>query len=61
MSESVPCPSNDLREGAPTCVWGGTREFLIRARHDVVWAGDWESDPGDAEILAIAHGSLVFS
>jgi predicted nuclease of predicted toxin-antitoxin system len=38
-----------------TCVWGGARKYLIRAGHDVVWAGDWESDPGDAEILAIAH------
>lgn len=23
--------------------------------HDVVWTGDWEQDPGDDEILAIAH------
>lgn len=23
--------------------------------HDVVWAGDWEKDPGDREILARAH------
>jgi predicted nuclease of predicted toxin-antitoxin system len=38
-----------------TCVWGGTREVLSGAGLDVVWTGDWERDPGDQEILAIAH------
>jgi hypothetical protein len=28
---------------------------LANAGHDVIWAGDWEKDPGDDEILAIAH------
>jgi len=28
---------------------------LVEAGHDVVWAGDWESDPGDEEILAQAN------
>lgn len=35
-----------------TCVWGGAR--TVR-RHDVVWTGEWEADPGDEEILACAH------
>ncbi len=38
-----------------TCVWGGTVRTLQAAGHDVVWAGDWEKDPGDEEILSIAH------
>jgi len=37
------------------CVWGGARAALEAAGHDVVWAGDWEQDPGDDEILAQAH------
>ncbi len=28
------------------CVWGGARAVLGTAGHDVVWAGDWERDPG---------------
>jgi predicted nuclease of predicted toxin-antitoxin system len=39
-----------------TCVWGGARAALVAAGHDVVWGGDWASDPGDDEILALAHG-----
>ncbi len=27
----------------------------MAAGHDVFWAGDWPSDPGDDEILAQAH------
>lgn len=38
-----------------TCVWGGVREVLKAAGHDVVWTGEWEQDPGDEEILAYAH------
>jgi predicted nuclease of predicted toxin-antitoxin system len=38
------------------CVWGGTKEALAKAGHDVIWAGDWSSDPGDDEILRVAHG-----
>jgi predicted nuclease of predicted toxin-antitoxin system len=37
------------------CVWGGTRRELESAGHDVVWAGDWDEDPGDEEILSRAH------
>jgi predicted nuclease of predicted toxin-antitoxin system len=38
-----------------TCVWGGTKVHFEAAGHDVIWSGDWEADPGDDEILAIAH------
>ena len=38
-----------------TCVWGGSIETLEAAGHDVIWAGTWEVDPGDEEILAYAH------
>ncbi|MFH0907418.1 MAG: DUF5615 family PIN-like protein [bacterium] len=34
-----------------TCVWGGARDVLLAAGHDVSWAGDWPHDPGDTEIL----------
>jgi len=37
-----------------TCVWGGVRDALIRSGHDVIWTGEWESDPGDEEILEMA-------
>jgi predicted nuclease of predicted toxin-antitoxin system len=37
------------------CLWGGALEDLKSARHDVLWAGDWDQDPGDEEILAKAH------
>lgn len=33
------------------CVWGGAHDELAAAGHDVVWAGEWRVDPGDAEIL----------
>ena len=39
-----------------SCVWGKARHKLAVAGHDVVWAGDWPTDPGDEEILARAHG-----
>ena len=38
-----------------SCVWGKARHELETAGHDAVWAGDWPSDPGDEEILALAH------
>jgi predicted nuclease of predicted toxin-antitoxin system len=38
-----------------SCVWGGVRKGLSDAGHDVVWAGDWSTDPGDEEILDRAH------
>lgn len=38
-----------------TCIWGGALEALKAAGHDVIWAGAWDVDPGDDEILAHAH------
>ena len=38
-----------------TCVWGKARADVEARGHDVVWSGDWSEDPGDEEILAIAH------
>ena len=37
-----------------TCVWGGVLQALEAAGHDVVWAGTWNKDPGDEEILSLA-------
>lgn len=37
-----------------SCVWGKTRDGLQAAGHDVIWAGDWPTDPGDDQILARA-------
>ena len=44
-----------------TCVWGKAQQALAEAGHDVEWAGDWEEDPGDEEILARADGTAAFS
>jgi len=38
-----------------SCVWGGARKTLEDFGHDVVWSGDWNQDPGDSEILAVAY------
>ena len=38
-----------------TCVWGGACQELETAGYDVIWSGDWDTDPGDEEILAQAH------
>ena len=38
-----------------TCVWGKAKEALSRAGHDTEWAGDWDEDPGDEEIIRLAH------
>jgi len=38
-----------------SCVWGKARGELESAGHDVVWAGDWPTDPGDEQILALAR------
>lgn len=38
-----------------TCVWGGVKSALEAARHDVIWSGEWDTDPGDEEILAMAY------
>ena len=41
-----------------TCVSPRTCAALTAAGHDVVWSGDWNPDPGDAEILDVAHREL---
>jgi predicted nuclease of predicted toxin-antitoxin system len=38
-----------------TCVWGGVTKVLAEAGHDVVSTREWESDPGDEEILRRAR------
>lgn len=38
-----------------SCVWGPVAAELRDRDHEVVWAGDWDEDPGDREILATAH------
>ena len=38
-----------------SCVWGGAREVMAAAGHDVAWVGDWGRDPGGAAILDRAH------
>ncbi len=38
-----------------TCVWGGVIPVLESAGHDVLWAGEWETDPGDESILVTAY------
>ncbi len=38
-----------------TCVWGGVCSDVASAGHDVIWCGDWPTDPGDEEILAYAY------
>lgn len=40
-----------------TCVWGGAKDTLQTAGHIVVWAGDFDQDPGDEAILALAYGA----
>jgi predicted nuclease of predicted toxin-antitoxin system len=44
-----------------TCVWGGALAIVATAGHDVQWAGNWESDPGDEALLALAfqEGRIV--
>ena len=37
-----------------SCVWGSALAELQAAGHDVAWAGEWDEDPGDEEILARA-------
>lgn len=38
-----------------TCVSGVARTFLRSAGHVVVWSAEWDSDPGDEEILLRAY------
>src|SRR5688572_27743729 len=36
------------------CVAAQAAESVRSAGHDVIWAGDWPSDPGDEQILSTA-------
>ncbi len=38
-----------------SCVWGGAAPELRSNGHDVLWSDEWDTDPGDEEIMAIAH------
>jgi predicted nuclease of predicted toxin-antitoxin system len=38
-----------------SCVWGGARDALVAAGHEVECVADWPRDPGDPEILAHAY------
>lgn len=38
-----------------SCVWGGALRSLREAGYNVIWCGEWDRDPGDAEILAHAY------
>ncbi|REK12339.1 MAG: toxin-antitoxin system, toxin component, PIN family protein [Planctomycetota bacterium] len=38
-----------------TCVWGGAADELRHAQRDVVWSGDWPTDPGEEELPRQAH------
>lgn len=38
-----------------SCVWEGVRQILDSAGHEVEGVGNWESDPGDEEILSFAN------
>lgn len=35
-----------------SCVWGGARDVIAAAGHEVVVVAEWGADPGDAEVLA---------
>jgi predicted nuclease of predicted toxin-antitoxin system len=37
-----------------TCIWGGVLPSLSALGHDVIWSGNWDSDPGDRAILETA-------
>jgi predicted nuclease of predicted toxin-antitoxin system len=34
-----------------SCIWGLAKTQLQELGHDAVWAGDWDVDQGDNEIL----------
>jgi predicted nuclease of predicted toxin-antitoxin system len=52
---------NGMKRLLDTCVWGGALAKLQAAGHDVIWAGQWEEDPGDEAILAcaLAEGRIL--
>lgn len=44
-----------MRPLADTNIWHQAVAHLRTAGHDVIWAGDWQPDPGDQAILAAAY------
>jgi predicted nuclease of predicted toxin-antitoxin system len=38
-----------------TCVHGTVFKSLQAENYDVIWSGNWEVDPGDIAILALAY------
>jgi predicted nuclease of predicted toxin-antitoxin system len=38
-----------------SCIWGGAKSPLQSAGHDVVWVGDFLSDPGDEAIMQLSN------
>ncbi|NJK54226.1 MAG: DUF5615 family PIN-like protein [Leptolyngbyaceae cyanobacterium SU_3_3] len=38
-----------------SCVWYGVCNALTSSDYEVGWVGEWDADPGDEEILAIAY------
>lgn len=37
-----------------SCIWAGAQESILAAGHEAARVGNWESDPGDEEVLARA-------
>lgn len=44
-----------------SCIWPGAKGQIESAGHEVEWVGDWDSDPGDEEILthAVQNGQVI--
>ena len=40
-----------------SCIWGGALEEISAAGYDVDTVAHWPEDPGDEEILTMAHES----
>lgn len=40
-----------------SCVWSKAQLELAANGHEVEWCGNWEFDPGDAEVLRRAHAA----
>lgn len=38
-----------------TCISRAAKEILVASGHHVTWGGDWPGDPGDEQILSMAH------
>lgn len=46
-----------------SCIWPGAKDQIEDAGHEVEWVGDWDTDPGDEEILAHAarNGQVIIT